>query len=209
MTSIATPRRPKPLSPRGDPVCRRARAGGQRRDFDGRQFVLAQRHPSHRHHERLRPLADFCDGPAAGAGPRLHDARSQVLRRTRNSQGILIGTARTNPGRDVSHPAHLADPERVAPLENGVSRRLRSLEVDALVSIGGDDTLKTANKFKLFQDRLPDGATADSRRARAQDDRQRLLGHRLHVRLFHGRRTRWPAKSATCWPTPKRAAPTT
>jgi len=27
--------------------------------------------------------------------------------------------------------------------------------VDALVSIGGDDTLKTANKFKLFQDLLP------------------------------------------------------
>jgi 6-phosphofructokinase 1 len=28
------------------------------------------------------------------------------------------------------------------------------LGVDALISIGGDDTLKTANKFKLFQDRL-------------------------------------------------------
>src|ERR1044072_703583 len=29
------------------------------------------------------------------------------LKRTRNSQGILIGTARTNPGKDVSHPSHL------------------------------------------------------------------------------------------------------
>ena len=28
----------------------------------------------------------------------------QSLRRTRNSQGILIGTARANPGRFVSHP---------------------------------------------------------------------------------------------------------
>ena len=27
--------------------------------------------------------------------------------------------------------------------------------VDALISIGGDDTLKTANKFKMFQDHLP------------------------------------------------------
>lgn len=78
----------------------------------------------------------------------------KVLKRTRNSQGILIGTARTNPGKNVSHPSHLADPGRVAPLET-VYRALRSLEVDALVSIGGDDTLKTANKFKLFQDRLP------------------------------------------------------
>src|SRR5688572_78266 len=39
-----------------------------------------------------------------------------VLRRTRNSQGILIGTARTNPGKDVSSPDHLDDPERSAPL---------------------------------------------------------------------------------------------
>ena len=37
----------------------------------------------------------------------------RVLRRTRNSQGILIGTARSNPGRDISSPAHLNDPERI------------------------------------------------------------------------------------------------
>ena len=30
--------------------------------------------------------------------------------------------------------------------------------VDALVSIGGDDTLKTANKLQMFQDRLPAGS---------------------------------------------------
>jgi 6-phosphofructokinase 1 len=35
---------------------------------------------------------------------------------------------------------------------------LCSLGVDALISIGGDDTLKTANKFKMYQDRLPAGA---------------------------------------------------
>jgi 6-phosphofructokinase len=56
------------------------------------------------------------------------------LRRTRNSRGILIGTARTNPGRDVSHPSHLTEPERVAPLRT-VYQALRSLNVDALVSI--------------------------------------------------------------------------
>jgi 6-phosphofructokinase len=78
------------------------------------------------------------------------------LRRTRNTRGIMIGTARTNPGKDVSHPSHLADPERTAPLRR-VHAALRSLGVDALVSIGGDDTLKSANKFKLFQDHLPPG----------------------------------------------------
>ncbi len=75
-----------------------------------------------------------------------------ILGRTRSSQGILIGTARTNPGKAISDPAHLDDPERVAPLAT-VYEALCSLDIDALVSIGGDDTLKTANKFKLYQDR--------------------------------------------------------
>ncbi|MEI8373965.1 MAG: 6-phosphofructokinase [Planctomycetota bacterium] len=81
----------------------------------------------------------------------------QTLRRTRNSQGIIIGTARANPGRLVSDPAHLRDPERTAPLKT-VYDALCSLEVDALISIGGDDTLKTANKFKMYQETLPPGS---------------------------------------------------
>src|SRR6185503_12632254 len=78
-------------------------------------------------------------------------------KRSRNTQGIMIGTARTNPGRNVSHPSHLDDPKLSAPLRR-VYEALVSLNVDALISIGGDDTLKTANKLKLFQDRLPAGA---------------------------------------------------
>ncbi len=81
----------------------------------------------------------------------------KMLRRTRNSQGILIGTARTNPGSRVSNPADLKDQDAVAPLRT-VYDALCSIGVDALVSIGGDDTLKTANKFKLFQDTLPAGS---------------------------------------------------
>jgi len=78
----------------------------------------------------------------------------RMLSRTRNSQGILIGTARTNPGKNVSSPAHLDDAERAKPLKT-VYEALRSIGVDALISIGGDDTLKTANKFKLYQEKLP------------------------------------------------------
>ncbi len=79
------------------------------------------------------------------------------LKRARNSQGIMIGTARTNPGKLISHPSHLHEEELVAPLKQ-VYDALRSIGVDALVSIGGDDTLKTANKFKMYQDRLPGDA---------------------------------------------------
>ena len=78
----------------------------------------------------------------------------KMLGRTRNSQGIMIGTARTNPGKMISHPSHLDDAEKSAPLKT-VYEALRSIGVDLLVSIGGDDTLKTANKFKMFQERLP------------------------------------------------------
>lgn len=81
----------------------------------------------------------------------------RTLKRTRNSQGILIGTARDNPGKDVASPEHLDDAKRAAPLKR-VYEALCSLNVDALVSIGGDDTLKTANKLKLYQDRLPEGS---------------------------------------------------
>ena len=81
----------------------------------------------------------------------------KILRRTRNRQGILIGTARANPGKNVSDPSHLDDPERVAPLK-ATYEALCSMEVDALISIGGDDTLKTANKLKMYQDRLPTGS---------------------------------------------------
>jgi ATP-dependent phosphofructokinase / diphosphate-dependent phosphofructokinase len=79
-----------------------------------------------------------------------------VLRRTRNSQGVLVGTARTNPGKDISDPSHLKDPKRTAALKT-VYEALVSMGVDALISIGGDDTLKTANKFKLYQEQLPPG----------------------------------------------------
>lgn len=81
----------------------------------------------------------------------------QMLSRTRSKRGIMIGTARANPGKMVSHPSHLEDPERSQPLKN-TYEALCSIGVDALISIGGDDTLKTANKFKMYQDRLPEGS---------------------------------------------------
>ena len=83
--------------------------------------------------------------------------QNALLKRSRSTQGIMIGTARTNPGKNIFHPAHLDDPKLSAPLRR-VYEALISLNVDALISIGGDDTLKTANKFKMFQDRLPESA---------------------------------------------------
>jgi ATP-dependent phosphofructokinase / diphosphate-dependent phosphofructokinase len=85
-------------------------------------------------------LIDYSPERPLEAGRDYIEIDNNVLRRTRNSQGILIGTARTNPGKDVSSPSHLDDPERSAPLRR-VYEGLCALGVDALISIGGDDTL--------------------------------------------------------------------
>jgi len=102
-------------------------------------------------------LLDFGPDHPMVEGRDYIDITHNVLKRTRNSQGIMIGTARANPGRDVSAPAHLKDPDRTAMLRT-VYDALDSMGVDALISIGGDDTLKTANKLKLFQEELPEGS---------------------------------------------------
>jgi ATP-dependent phosphofructokinase / diphosphate-dependent phosphofructokinase len=101
-------------------------------------------------------LVEFGDDHPMEAGRDFIVLDQSTLKRTRNTRGILIGTSRTNPGKDVTEPAHLSDPARTAQLRT-VHRALSSLEVDALVSIGGDDTLKSANKFKRIQEFLPAG----------------------------------------------------
>ena len=95
-------------------------------------------------------LADFDPAQPLVEGKDFIKLTHKVLGRTRNAQGIMIGTARTNPGKHITCPADLADAEKSAPMGR-VCEALRSINIDALISIGGDDTLKTANKFKLYQ----------------------------------------------------------
>jgi len=72
----------------------------------------------------------------------------------RNTRGIVIGTARTNPGKGIDKHADLDDPTKTARLRN-VYNAMVDLEIDALISIGGDDTLKTANFLYEYQKHLP------------------------------------------------------
>jgi 6-phosphofructokinase len=71
----------------------------------------------------------------------------------RNRKSIILKTSRANPGREVSSFRDLADPEKNSRLLT-VYRALESLEIDGLVSIGGDDTLKTANFLLRLQESL-------------------------------------------------------
>lgn len=79
------------------------------------------------------------------------------LRGLRNTRGIIIGTARSNPGKAIERRADLLDPDKTARV-HAVYTALVDLQIDALISIGGDDTLKTANYLYLYQQALPEGA---------------------------------------------------
>jgi hypothetical protein len=71
-------------------------------------------------------LADYSAAKPLVEGHDYIRVTPEFLKRTRSGQGIMIGTARTNPGKLVSAPAHFDDPERVQPLKN-VYEGLRSL----------------------------------------------------------------------------------
>ena len=57
--------------------------------------------------------------------------------------GIIIGTARANPAKDIKIINDLKDPNKTAEM-NKVLDAFEALRIGALVSIGGDDTMRTA-----------------------------------------------------------------
>jgi ATP-dependent phosphofructokinase / diphosphate-dependent phosphofructokinase len=67
----------------------------------------------------------------------------------RNQRGIFLRSARANPGKEVKSKSDLADPVKTIRLKASAAA-LRSLGVTALVTLGGDDTLKTANFMHLL-----------------------------------------------------------
>lgn len=91
------------------------------------------------------------------AGEHYRVLEEHDVRGIRNSRGILIGTSRANPGKGIETIADLADDTKTRRLRN-VYNALVDMGIDALISIGGDDTLKTANFLYQFQRQLPEGA---------------------------------------------------
>ncbi len=90
--------------------------------------------------------------------------------------GTILGTSRTNPYKTDDGPRR-------------VLSTLKRDRIDALIAIGGEDTLGVANKLSH------DGVRVGRR---PQDHRQRPFGDRLHVRVPHrgadrDRRDRPPA----------------
>ncbi|RME26081.1 MAG: 6-phosphofructokinase [Deltaproteobacteria bacterium] len=81
------------------------------------------------------------------------------VRGIRNARGVLLGTSRVGPGAEVRTLDDLDDPARTGNLRR-VLEALDAMEIDALVTIGGDGTLRAAWLLYEYQARLPE----DSRR---------------------------------------------
>lgn len=62
----------------------------------------------------------------------------------RNERGIYLRTSRANPGKLIEKYEDLEEPEKNRKLLN-ILHAFDYLKIGALISIGGDDTLKTAN----------------------------------------------------------------
>jgi len=85
------------------------------------------------------------------------ELRLDDVRGIRNARGIILGTARTDPARGVRNVTDLADPVRSAGLAR-VHARLEQLGIDALISIGGDGSLRIAHLYARWQRGLAGGA---------------------------------------------------
>lgn len=66
------------------------------------------------------------------------------ISRIRNHGGVYLKTARANPGREIHTESDFQDPQKTRRLRN-ILDAFEHLGVGSLISIGGDDTLKTAN----------------------------------------------------------------
>jgi ATP-dependent phosphofructokinase / diphosphate-dependent phosphofructokinase len=72
----------------------------------------------------------------------------------RNIKSIIIKTSRANPGKGIRSIHDLTNPEKNLKLLN-VYKWMDHFEIDGLITIGGDDTLKTANYLYLMQYHVP------------------------------------------------------
>ncbi len=72
----------------------------------------------------------------------------------RNRKSVLLRTSHANPARGIRNEADLLDPERNAAVIS-ILAAAEELGLDALVSVGGDETLCTANHLHRYQQLVP------------------------------------------------------
>ncbi len=71
------------------------------------------------------------------------------ISRIRNRRGVYLKTSRSNPGKKINKKEDLDDPQKNERLTN-ILKGFESLGIGFMVTIGGDDTLKTANLLSMM-----------------------------------------------------------
>jgi 6-phosphofructokinase len=72
----------------------------------------------------------------------------------RNRKSVLLRTSHANPSGGIQNEADLADPAKNGPIAS-IYAALDELGLDGLISIGGDETLRTANHLHRYQRLVP------------------------------------------------------
>ncbi|MCP4219357.1 MAG: 6-phosphofructokinase [bacterium] len=78
-----------------------------------------------------------------------YELLSEGIAGLRNRRGVYLKTSRANPGKEIKHREDLRDETKNTKLRN-ILDALESLDIGFLITIGGDDTLKTANYLGLM-----------------------------------------------------------
>ena len=74
---------------------------------------------------------------------------NRTISHIRNERGVFLKTSRANPGKDIREEKDLEDEKRSRNLRN-IADCLKEFDIDLLITIGGDDTLKTANYLSII-----------------------------------------------------------
>ena len=78
-----------------------------------------------------------------------YEPLTQEISGVRNRRGVYLKTSRANPGKNIRTREDLQDTEKTKKLNN-ILKAFETLGIGYLVTIGGDDTLKTANYLSLL-----------------------------------------------------------
>ena len=78
-----------------------------------------------------------------------YEPLTQEISGVRNRRGVYLKTSRANPGKNIRTREDLQDAEKTKKLNN-ILKAFETLGIGYLVTIGGDDTLKTANYLSLL-----------------------------------------------------------
>ncbi len=77
----------------------------------------------------------------------------EEIRYLRDQIPLVPGSSRANPGKAIRNMADFDDPEKTAALTYTIDV-LDALRIGALISVGGDDTMRTANLLQIHLENL-------------------------------------------------------